>query len=96
MLCWDMLAESALPDNWPRWERRLEWRGHGGGLERLMGIEPTWAARLRSPDQSLTNGNGFARDSRVTTRQPDHRRRHSAGGTPAHRLNARLNALLSE
>jgi len=40
MLYWDMLAESALPDNWPRRERSLA-RAREGGLERVMGIEPT-------------------------------------------------------
>jgi len=46
-------------------------RGRCAGMERVMGVEPTWVGRLRSPVQSLTSDDRSACDRRVTLRCSD-------------------------
>jgi len=48
-----MLAESALPDNWLRRERRLEWRWHGRGVGAGDGNR-THVSRPSPPAGSIT------------------------------------------
>ena len=60
------------------------------------------AASISSPRAPLTfrtrqiRHRSLMRMRSVRRGEPDYRCRHSAGGTPAQRLNARLNELLSE